>query len=206
MCSHIISLLEDAQNISPCYYFCTSLDDETVCIQIFRSIALQLLRQQPDLASFIAHQFVYQAMRNGMKQMKLLVAQILEILPCTRVVIDGLDECPRDCQKSVLKELQTLCFNPAIRLKILISSRREIDIRDKLSGKPHIELDERDEVSLDIGMYVRYKTTKLRTRDRSLLDRIVVILIKKADGRLHDPLKLVAWLICGQACFFGFGW
>jgi hypothetical protein len=186
MCSHIIKLLDQTPGLSPCYYFCNSQDAGTVCSQILRTVALQLLRRNPDLASLIANQYVYRGSNCGMAQLRVLIPQILEVVPYTRIVIDGLDECSTEDQKPVLKEVQCLCLRPMIRCKVLFSSRREVYIREKLSGNQHISLEERDEVESDIQLFVKYKLTKLRTSDRNLLKKIESLLMEKANGGSPD--------------------
>ena len=145
MCSHIIRVLDKVPELSVCYYFCNSLGAGTVCGQILKTVALQLLRRHLDLASLIVNEYVDRLLNCSMKQLRVLIPQILEIVPCTRIIIDGLDECSMSDQKEVLKELQSLCLRPSIRCKILISSRREVYIREKLSSSQHIPLEEREE-------------------------------------------------------------
>jgi len=115
-------------------------------------------------------------------QLRVLIPQLLEIVPYARIIVDGLDECSIDDQKAVLKELQAICLRPIIHCKVLFSSRREVYIREKLSGNQHIVLEERGEVELDIRLFVKYKMTKLRTSNRNLLKKIESLLVERADG------------------------
>jgi hypothetical protein len=204
MCSHIIKVLDQIPGLSPCYYFCNSQGAGTVCSQILRTVALQLLRCNPDLASLIANEYVYRGSNCGMAQLRVLIPQILEVVTYTRIVIDGLDECSLDDQRAVLKEVQCLCLRPMIRCKVLFSSRREVYIREKLSGNQHISLEERDEVELDIRLFVKYKMTKLRTSNRNLLKRIESLLIEKANGESsNESILLLARANLNQECFSG---
>jgi hypothetical protein len=148
-------------------------------------MSLQLLRFNLDLASLIANQFVYRGLPCGMVQLRELVPQLLQTTSYTRVVIDGVDECSRDDQKTILKEINALCVGPEMPSKVLYSSRKEVDIRDKLFGKPQIPLDGRHEVELDIRLYVRNKIRQLRTSDTELLNRIESILTRKANGEVN---------------------
>lgn len=182
MCSYIIRVLCQEPRLCPCYYFCNSQAPGTVCSQILRTVALQLLRRHLDLASLIANEYVYRGSNCGMAQLRVLMPQILEVVPYTRIVIDGLDECSIDDQKAVLRELQAICLCPIIRCKVLFSSRREVCIREKLSGNPHIALEERDEVESDIRLFVKCKVAKLRTSNRDLLKKIESLLVERADG------------------------
>jgi len=100
------------------------------------------------------------------------------------MIIDGIDECSRDNQKAVLKDLQRFCLCPTSRFKILFASRKEVYISDNLSSKPQISLDDLDEVEMDIRLYIKYKMRKLRTSDEILLQKIESILVGKANGIL----------------------
>jgi len=182
MCSYIIKVLEQTPGLNTCYYFCNSLNAGTFCIEILRTIALQLLRRYVDLASLVAHEFVYRGFKCGMAQLRILIPQLLEVVPYTRIIIDGLDECTKEDQRAVLKEIQNLFLAPKIYCKVLISSRREVYLREKLSGHQHISLEEMEEVESDIRLYVKYKMVKLHTSNPSLLGKIESLLVEKADG------------------------
>jgi hypothetical protein len=147
-------------------------------------MALQLLRSHLDLASLIVNEYVDRLLNCSTKQLRILIPQILELVPCTRLVIDGLDECSLGDQKEVLREIQSLCVRPSVRCKILISSRREVYIREKLSSSQHIPLEEREEVQSDIRLYVKYKMTKLRTSNVDLRSEIESLLVEKANGNI----------------------
>ena len=207
MCSYIIRSMSERAGLSPCYYFCRSQETGTVSSQILKTVALQLLRQHIDLASLIANEFVYCGSNCGITQLKILVPKLLEIVPFTRIIIDGIDECSNENQKTILRELQALCFGPNIRCKILFSSRREVHIREKLSGKPQILLDGRMEVEFDIRSFVKYNIKKLRTSDELLLGRLESILAEKANGRRAlESQPILAVANRRQECFCGFDW
>ncbi len=167
---------------SVCYYFCNSLGAGTVCSQILKTVALQLLRKHLDLASLIVNEYVDRLLNCSIKQLRVLISQMLELVPYARIIIDGLDECSLSDQKLVLKELQSLCLRPSIRCKILFSSRREVHILEKLAGSQHIPFEEQEEVQSDIRLYVKYKMTKLRISNVDLLKEIESILVEKANG------------------------
>jgi hypothetical protein len=149
---------------------------------MLKTVVLQLLRRHPDLASLIANEYVDRLLNCSMKQLRVLIPQILELVPYTRIVIDGLDECSIGDQKEVLKEIPYLCLRSTIRCKILVASRREVYIREKLSGSQHISLEDREEVETDIRLYVKYKMTKLCTPNLDLLTEIESLLMEKANG------------------------
>ena len=113
---------------------------------------------------------------------------MLELHPYTRVVVDGIDECSKSGQKALLKELQSTCLGPSLRCKILISSRKEPNIKADLDKKPVISLDENDKVDSDIQLFITYKIQLLRSThkgeidDPELFGNVARLLAEKADG------------------------
>ncbi|CZR69490.1 related to vegetatible incompatibility protein HET-E-1 [Phialocephala subalpina] len=182
MCSFIVQTLTTTLDLTTCYYFCSSQDTENICHQILAIIVLQIIRQHPEVCTLIANEYVYRGSTCGMVQLRSLVPQLLEVVGYTRIIVDGIDECSKDDQKTILKELQSICVSPTTHCKILFSSRREVHIREKLSSQPQVSLDGRQEVDFDIRSFIKYKVTKLRTSDKDLLDRVESILVEKADG------------------------
>lgn len=187
MCSYIVQTLTKTPSLTVCYYFCNSQDTDNVCQQILTTFVLQILRQTPDLCTLIANEFVYKGANCVMAQLRDLVPQLLQITSHTRLIIDGIDECSKESQKAIIKELQALCGGQTTRCKVLFSSRREVHIYKKLSKQPQISLDGRQEVNSDIRSFVKYKITKLRTSDQDLLKKIETILVEKANGENLTP-------------------
>jgi len=182
MCSYITKTLLEMPDIDTLYYFCNSQDGDNVCLPILKTFALQLLRQHQDAASLIANEFVYKAKNCGLAELRTLVPQLLEMSSCTRIVVDGVDECPKLGQKAILNELQDLCSSRNFHCKILFSSRKEAFLTEKLAAKSQISLDGHDKVEADIRLFVKYKIRQLRTSDATLLDTIEAILVNKANG------------------------
>lgn len=106
---------------------------------------------------------------------------MLEVTKLPRIVIDGLDECSEESQMSVLKDLLRL-LGKDVNCKIIIASRREVKIFEKLSNKPQIKLDNREEVESDIRLYVKYHIGSIETEDSRLRQNIESILVEKANG------------------------
>jgi hypothetical protein len=188
VCSYIVQILKNTPSLTVCYYFCSSQDTSNVCQQILTILVLQILRQHYDICTLIANEFVYRGVSCGLAQLRVLVPQLLEIIPYARIVVDGIDGCSEGNQKSILKELEYLCTGPGTRCKVLFSSRREVPIYKRLSEQPRISLDGRQEVDWDIRSFVKYEITKLKkTFDQGLLDRIESILVERANGENTPP-------------------
>jgi hypothetical protein len=111
-----------------------------------------------------------------------LVPQLLAVVGYTRVVVDGIDECPKADRKAILKEFQALCTGPSNHCKVLFSSRRDEDIQARLSRQPQISLQGRGEGASDIRSFVKNELSKLHTSDQKVLDTLEAVLIEKSDG------------------------
>jgi hypothetical protein len=189
MCASIINLFGNVKTLNVCYYFCNNQDDawDNPSERILGTIAIQLLRAHPELASLITNEFVSRGLSSSVAQLRVLVPKLLELHPYTRIVIDGIDECSKAGQKTLLKELQSTCLGPRLHCKILISSRKEPNIKTELEKKPTISLDENDKVESDIQRYVAYKIQILQSTfivelEPDFFENIARLLAEKADG------------------------
>jgi hypothetical protein len=100
-------------------------------------------------------------------QVRLLIKQPLDIVgPDTlAIVIDGLDECGASNGASLLKTLiGSLAYHP---VKLLVTSRNEVEIVDTLRDLPHTPYKLQDvEVSGDVRLYWEHSLDELRRRKR----------------------------------------
>lgn len=135
MCSFVIQELIQISTLDSCYYFCGGQDADHDYGCLLRTLALQLLRRNLDLASIISNEFVYKGTSCNVKVLKTLVPRMLQTMPCTRIIIDGIDELARESQTLVLKDLQTFCDAVNSHCKIIFSSRKEVYLVEKLSKK-----------------------------------------------------------------------
>lgn len=107
------------------------------------------------------------------------------------VVIDALDECPKDARYKILGFLAGM-VNSLLCTKVFATSRRETDIEEafKNSKTPIIEI-EAESVAADILSYVTNETKRLRdgydgrklfVKSDALEDTIIRTLTEKAEG------------------------
>ncbi|KAK0110163.1 hypothetical protein ONS95_002814 [Cadophora gregata] len=178
MSSSIVSKLLESQSVDTLYYFCSSKDDS--CNLILRSLAMQLLRQHPDLASLISKEFFRKTCNAA--QIRDLFPRILATSACSRIILDGVDETAHEIQKLILREIQAVCSTTTGNCKILFSSRKEVGLAKQLAKKTSIVLDGREEVKLDIESFVRYKMEQVKTSNTMLRQEIESDLIRNADG------------------------
>lgn len=105
------------------------------------------------------------------------------------VVIDGLDELKR--RKGIiwfLQHLSDLC--PNVKLKILISSRPEVDLGMAFEFYGSMSITASDN-AVDIEQYVRRQVEEhLRLEDQDEEDKLIQELVQKADG-MSVPVYLL---------------
>ena len=185
MCSHIIQSMESQQTATMAYYFCNShTDGKDCCSQILRTITVQLLRANIDLAAHVSENYSSRGCNPSMQQLRKLIPELLGTISLTRIVIDGLDECQERDQKLILQELITLCTPSGGHCKLLFSSREGVLIARSLRDKACISLKEmKSQVDSDIQKYVNRDLLELRRRfDGSIIDKIEQRVVQKASG------------------------
>ena len=173
---------------------------------MLRTIALQILRENKDLAAYVSDNYANYGGSPSIHQLRKLIPELLANVPATRIVIDGLDECYEKDQQAVLQELLPLCSPLEARCKLLFSSREGAAIGKSLRKKPFISLKDKNlEVDNDIRHFVRHNLGELRERFGSdVLDNIEQKLVEKAGGMsyitsgLDDSLRRARNVLVGQ--------
>lgn len=178
------------------YYLCSyQFGFRNDVSNFMRSVARQLLQQQPDLAGNVYDEFIRKGSSPSVNTLKALAVGLIACLPPTRIVIDGVDECTDKEQKELLKTVTSFtedalnCSN----CKTAIFSR-DVDIIHKLLAKcPRVSLsEEREAVGHAIGTFVRFQVSALRQEKNDIpaSDQEYIALeqqiTSKADGRLTE--------------------
>ena len=164
LCAHLVNTLRSDRTTTTLYYFCGSpINNHTDCSRILRSLAIQLIRREPALATHLCTEYVHKGVSASVAQLRKVLSDLLGALPPAQILVDGLDECDPDSHAQILAELLTFS-NPSTRLaKVLISSREGGVISRKLRQKPTLSLREEPEsVENDIENFI--KTTLQQTR------------------------------------------
>ena len=115
-------------------------------------------------------------------ELEALLVAVLKECPPTTLVLDALDECQD--RESLLELLVRLADSANCSAKVLVSSRRELDIQNAFDSKPRIPI-ESDIVDKDIHSYLEsvIKTnTRLRKLSPSLKTTILESLTFGANG------------------------
>jgi hypothetical protein len=151
-----------------------------------RSLTLQLLRQNVELAAFVFENYANKGFPPSVSHLRTLLNTLLRGITTTRICIDGLDEYPPNEQRSILQELLSLARLPGGHCRVLFSSRDVDNIRKALQNKPTISFrDEEAALDEDIKAYVHDALAEIRENFKAhtrLLDDIQSRIIAKANG------------------------
>lgn len=125
----------------------------------------------------------------------MILEKLLTSLPVTRIIVDGLDECPGNEQDEVLEDLLRLRGPIPGACKVLISSRMNRTISKILDSKPNFRLnDNAENVNASIASFVRPQLQYLRTEfDSKIIDELGHHLLSKANG-WSFPLRCGSYL------------
>lgn len=165
--------------------------ETNVCCLTFRSLIAQILKKNISLLPHVYDNFVKIGATPSIGKTTELIKNLLEALPSTFMVLDGLDECEGLHQRQLLRELSNLLLPDQSRkpdrlsLKILICSRETKDILGKLKKVPQVSLnDEQRLVSRDIAKFTRDSVLELRDRfENTVVDEVEEGIVEKADGK-----------------------
>ncbi|KAK2802447.1 hypothetical protein FQN51_004510 [Onygenales sp. PD_10] len=119
---------------------------------------------------------------SSFKDLRNLLDQVIPLVPNVTIAVDALDECyEREDLVNVLKSLPT---NAAGTVKVLVTSRREIDLVRLLKEQPSVSTQGKD-ADQDIHQYIRStmeSNARLRKLGPSLQQHIVESLTEGACG------------------------
>jgi hypothetical protein len=152
--------------------------------EILRRLVAQLVRANIDLIPYIFENYANRGLAPAVVRVRKLIAELLDLVPSVRVIIDGIDKYPEFDQRNILTELMSLSKLSGSSFKILISSRVSSQINKVLSNKPTIYLrDHHEEVQRDINAYVCERLGYFRHKfsDR-LIDTIERSVLERANG------------------------
>ncbi|KAH7360505.1 hypothetical protein BKA65DRAFT_577265 [Rhexocercosporidium sp. MPI-PUGE-AT-0058] len=192
-----------------CYHYCR--DDETGKTgYIFPALILSLLEQFSGLKRTF-YEWYKQAVASGnfdpatdVKKLEAFLHSVLETLDRPLfIVIDGIDECDRSSQDSLLNALKNL-LRKTPRLKIILSSRPQDEILERLheTAKINLSSDEgRDRIiveriverklpnlSKDVKILVIETLSRL-AQGSAIWTKMIVELIEIRKIRALDPMR-----------------
>ncbi|KAI1413183.1 ankyrin repeat-containing domain protein [Hypoxylon sp. FL1857] len=186
--------------VASAYFFCTYKDSKThLARNILSSLASQIARQNEEAFQILEEYYEelrsYKHLPGDPSPDRLLdvLARMSSFFDQVFVVVDGLDECDIHIEEVVenLLELSTRRSDGIITTALL--SRDELQIRLQLEADfKHVDVAAHTE---DIQLYVaselekRTSSKKLKLRDLSLKDQIMIQLVNGAKGMFR-------WVAC----------
>ena len=117
---------------------------------------------------------------------------------CAMIIVDGLDECGTNTSH-VIDALTTLNEGADTTVKMIILSRDEIEIRERLEGYTKVSIAARSsDLRLYVGSEIEMRTRKkrLRIKDHSLKEHILERLVEGAEG-----MYVMCHMICKYTTF-----
>ena len=182
----MINRLHEETGSTTAYHICNSYTaGKNLLGDILRSVTVQLLRANPELAPHIFDNYANRGLGPSIVRLRRLLPELLATITSVRIIIDGLDEYPEPEQRTILIEMIALSKSSGGQFRVLFSNREGSQINKMLNGKPTISLrDESADVDKDIEAYVQASLEDFRPKfgDR-LIDRIERRIVRKADGR-----------------------
>ncbi|KAL9138565.1 MAG: hypothetical protein Q9175_000193 [Cornicularia normoerica] len=185
LCSLLVQHLQTQQRLSTLYYFCghQSSNGDT-CAIILRTLAIQLLQQNLDMASLVHQAYLQKGSNRSAPAMKKLLIQLLPTSKIARIVIDGIDEGLHATQQDILKSLIEIQKSADHYCKLLVSSRNEPQIQKSLAAKIHLKLGE--QTIQDLSLYIKDRIKGLQASfpeiDSALVALVEQHLHRKAKG------------------------
>jgi hypothetical protein len=123
----------------------------------------------------------------GIEELSRLLLSVTRLPATAYILIDGLDECEDTDRRQVLCFLTKLIKDNQCNVKIVISSRWEMDINKSSADYQRISL-ESSRTSSDIDLFIREAIDQnledgdIVVREPSMAEEIKKALVQKADG------------------------
>lgn len=190
MCG-IADEIEKSATYNLSYFFCQQTDSRiNNSVAILRGLIYMLVRKQPYLIAHVRAKYddVGKAVfedQNAWVALSQILANILQdpTLKGTILIIDALDECSQGLHQFL--DLIMDIMSSSSRVKLLVSSRNELEIQNRLedakkTSSVSLELNSTSVVSA-ITSYIRHKVRELHVDDDTRAE-IEQYLMKHANG------------------------
>jgi hypothetical protein len=119
-----------------------------------------------------------------------LILDLVSIYPVTFIMIDALDECPREGRATIIEFIKTVIRSSSNLVKFFISSREDGDIVFHLGGFPSLRISS-GKNQVDIEAFVKAETKRLvdsgsllrhSQKQPQLMDEIISRVARDAEG------------------------
>ena len=180
-----------SQEMTVTYYYCDFSDMESLEMSnILGSIIRQLLEKiiiPHNVGEQIDSFYKLGSRTPADNELVAILTSALEHFSKVFIFIDGLDECRKEVQSTILTIVRQLSLSQFPLLKILITSREEVVISTSLSGLPRLRISA-ENISDDIVSFIEetvksnIETRALVIQDAALEAEIILALQKGAQG------------------------
>ncbi|KAF2108444.1 hypothetical protein BDV96DRAFT_636736 [Lophiotrema nucula] len=173
------------------FYFCSYASiGNNPSARILKSLASQVLRQKPELSSYVNAEYVTKGLAPSLQTLRELLPHLLSALNSTSIIIDGVDECHEVHHKDIVRELLSLTSEQVGgNVRLWVASRDTRFIQDLLHKKQAISLsEERDSVGTAINKFVGSRIAAMQSRFQDLdvgdvvVSNITKQIVEKAEG------------------------
>jgi hypothetical protein len=180
-----------SQDVGITYYYCDFSDPKSLETRIILGTIIRQLLESITISSDLEQQ-IDQLYRSDTRtvaddELVALLFAVVKQFSKIYVFIDGLDECRREEQTTILSIVNQLARSTHPTVKTLITSREEATISTSLRGIPRLRVSA-DKNSADIAFFVEetvksnIKSGALTVQDLSLESDIVSALRNGAKG------------------------
>jgi hypothetical protein len=173
------------------FFYCNRIDpSRRDALSVLRSLVRQLSTRAND-SDYIHPKLeqLYYSTRSDASDLsistcKSLILEFVNLYPRTTIILDALDECDQKSRVhllDILTEVVDISTNP---VKIFISSRPDIEIRERLASRPSVEIQAKNNGE-DIAKFSKkeiQKHPRWASMNSSLRDDIIQTLLAKSDG------------------------
>ena len=174
------------------FYLCYQVRETSRSVQEMALCALiaQILRKKTSLVAYLYEEYVQKAEVPSMPLLKTLLRQLLQALPSSYIIIDGLDECEANDAQQLLLGLDTALSlrdmdeSSPPEAKIMICSQETPAIAKRLRKEPTLTLsDEQSQIERDVRVYCRSRIEELHEDfGDAVKDEISAQIVAKANG------------------------
>ena len=188
MSTYVINCLQQEGGFTTAYHICDSYTTgKNLLGEILRSITLQLLKSNLDLAPYIFENFANKGLSPSIVRLRRLLPELVGTISDIRIIVDGMDEYPESDQRTIFTELMNLC--KLSQCRVLFSNRDGKVIDKQLGGKPTVSLkDQQVDVAKDIEAYVHTSLGDFRkAHGDAFINQLESRIAQKASGKSGQP-------------------
>ncbi|MCJ1385511.1 hypothetical protein MMC17_008634 [Xylographa soralifera] len=185
LCSFIVDYLGTHKDQTTLYYFCGQTSANLDLSTIYRTLAIQMLRQNLDMVPPVYEALCQKGWSRSSQTIKMVLQDGLANVNSSRLVLDGVDEYDHALQKEMLNGVIGIYSHAGDGCKVLIASRLEPQITKVLpTKKTHLTLD--GKTTEAVHQYIRDRIQHLKAwfpgLDSALFERVEKRMQEMARG------------------------